>query len=275
MNVSDVLRERWRVILSVACALALSGCGRGPDHLAEIEIPAPRVDPVLRRAVQGRWQWLQGPSAAEAEAAGNLVQADAALAPGGQRVIPLLAFAGHFLFLQVQPRWLDVRLELYRVRDTRRVRLFAVDDAPRMEELIYAFAEDGFYELVIQDVSGTGGEYFMDLTTTSGVAVTLAPEDAITGLLGSGQALVYLYRGQEGDALTLRLDPAPELDLRVAAFRLDLPAGTLVALDAGGPGPADAWSWTLPEAGLYLIEVAEAQGRAGTFSMAFELQAAE
>jgi hypothetical protein len=181
----------------------------------------------------------------------------------------------HFLFLQVQPRQMDVRLELYQVRDNERVQLFTVDHAPRLEELIYAFAEDGFYELVIQDVSGTGGAYFMDLTTTSGVAVALVPGETITGFLGAGQELVYLYRGQAGDALTLRLDPASELDLCVAALRLGLPAGTLVELDVGMPEPENTWSWTLPEAGLYLVEVEDAQGRAGTFVLTFERQTAE
>ncbi len=272
MHVSSVLRECWRVVLSVACALVLFGCDQ--DRPLEIEIPTPQIDPVLRGAVQGQLQLLQR-SAAEAGAEGSLVQADAKLPPGGQRVIPFLAFAEHFLFLQVQPRHLDVRLELYRVRDNARVRLFTVDDAPRLEELIYPFGEDGLYELVIQDVSGVGGEYFMDLTTTAGVAVELTPDATFTGLLGAGQELVYLYHGRAGDALTLRLDPEAKLDLFVAAFRLDLRAGTLVGLDVGQRGPEDTWSWTLPKAGLYLVEVEEAQGRAGTFVLTFALQAAE
>ncbi len=139
------------------------------------------------------------------------------------------------------------------------------------EMLQYRLPEDGQYLILVRDFSGKAGGYEIALdrapTAVPVYEATLASSLPVTGTLPAAQTSFWLFNGQEGNEVTILLEPQDLLaDL---VLILQAPNGdTVLRVDSGGSGEAEIIDlFTLTATGQWRILVQEFFAAAAPYTL--------
>jgi hypothetical protein len=139
---------------------------------------------------------------------------------------------------------------------------------------------EGTYYIVARETSGQETEYAMTLWIRPNSAQPriyfgdpLAYNQSKTAQMTEGPSVPYHFwhfYGEAGDMVTVRVAPSDESDILFDIFTPSLGYLLDFEVDEGGAGAAEEVTATLPETGLYTIQVTEFYGESSSYTIMLE-----
>lgn len=265
------MTKRFLSAVSLLACMLLAGCGGG-GNAAPAPLPTETLPLMATSTLTAASESSETPVDDSNFPPGTRLSTLDPLAANGENNLTLLASVGDALVVGVEPgAGQDIALGLLQLTGTGPdERVAQANASAGFESLVYTFQRAGAYRLAIRELNGVAGQYALRVAGSPGVALAIAPQHQIEGMLADDSSVGYLHDGYVGRPATFDVAPAAgyaDLDLRVTVVSLSDMSTVLLDVNDTGAGEAERVVFDSPAESMYYILVQSVNGSTGAFSL--------